>query len=53
MSISELAYWLFTVPLKFMQLNFTISGFTFSFWDIFIFTGLVAIFGVLVSILHR
>ena len=53
MSVSDLAYWLFSVPMKFMQLDFTICGYTFSFWDLFIFAGLVAIFGVLVSILHR
>ena len=26
---------------------------SFSFWDIFIFAGLVAIFGIMVSILHE
>ena len=52
MTISDLAYWLFSVPLKFMQLPVTICGYTFSFWDLFIFAGLVAIFGVMVSILH-
>ena len=51
--ITDLAYWLFEVPLKFMRLDFTIGGFTFSFWDIFIFCGLIAIFGALVSILHK
>lgn len=53
MSVNDLAYWLFTVPLKFMQIPVTICGYTFSFWDLFIFAGLVAIFGVMVSILHR
>lgn len=53
MTISDLAYWLFTVPLTFMQIPVTICGFTFSFWDIFIFAGLVAIFGIMVSILHE
>ena len=53
MSITDLAYWLFEVPLKFMRLNFTIAGFTFSFWDLFIFCGLIAIFGALVSVLHK
>ena len=53
MTISDLAYWIFTVPLKFMQIPMTICGYTFSFWDLFIFAGLVAIFGILVSVLHE
>lgn len=53
MTISDLAYWLFTVPLDFMQIPVKICGFTFSFWDIFIFVGLVSIFGIMVSILHE
>lgn len=53
MTIRDLAYWIFTVPLKFMQIPVTICGYTFSFWDLFIFVGLVAIFGVMVSILHE
>lgn len=53
MTISDLAYWIFTVPLKFMQIPMTICGYTFSFWDLFIFAGLVAIFGVLVSVLYE
>lgn len=53
MNVSDLAYWLFTVPLNFMRIPVTICGYTFSFWDLFIFACLVAIFGVMVSILHK
>ena len=53
MSVEDFAYWLISVPLSFMKIPITVAGFTFSFWDLFIFCGLVAVFGVLVSILRK
>lgn len=53
MRISDLVYWLFTLPHDVMDIDFTICGYTFSMWDCFIFVGLVAIFGVIVSILRE